>query len=215
MIALNLIPGQRRRCKRCGVSHPHSFYQKAAGCKDGIRPVCNNCMRADGRAQYRKNSVEIIEYQKAYYRKNRDKILARHKWRYYNDPTFNSLTPEERSERARKHHRRRRANPITAFADRMRVRLRTVLNSKGYSKKSVMFERLGYTQTDLHQHLREYLARPCELCGFMLTMGNTEIDHIVPLYTAVSEEDIWQLNALSNLRMICGDCNRRRPKPKG
>lgn len=215
MIALNLIPGPRRRCKKCGVNHPHTFYLRQAKCRDGIRPVCNNCLRAYQRGQYQKNREKLIAYQKDYYREHRDKILAHSKWRYYNDPTYNAMDPETRREQAKRHNARRRANPVTCFADRIRVRLRTALNSKGYVKKSKTYGRLGYTQADLYRHLSSYFGSPCEICGFMLTMGNAEIDHIVPLYTAKSEEDVWKLNMLDNLRLICGDCNRRRPKPKG
>lgn len=210
-VAINLLPGPRRICRTCGGRFHIEWFPKAKGCVGGRRWDCTGCQRARIRDHYRRNRDSLVEYQKNYYRENREKVLARHKRKRVEDPFYNYLGIEERRRLSRQQHKRRRANPVTGLADRMRVRLRRALKSKGYTKKSIMFERLGYTQRDLWDHLQKYLARPCELCGFMLTWGNAEIDHIKQLFHAESEDDVWALNALDNLRLICGDCNRRRP----
>ena len=75
----------------------------------------------------------------------------------------------------------------------------------------MVFDRLGYCQHDLWQHLNSYIGMPCELCGVVLSQENAEIDHIKQLAHAETEDDVWALNVLENLRVVCGDCNRHRP----
>jgi hypothetical protein len=213
LIAVNLIPGPRRTCKRCSVRHPLDFYSRAPGCADGRRPVCKNCMSADDRDRYQENREARIEKQQRYYKENADRIRAHHRWRYHNDSSFGYMDPDLRVVQRNEWRLRRQNNPVTKLADYIRIRLRRTFRGKGHNRRSDLYGRLGYTQSELRGHLRSYLALPCEVCGIPLTRDNAEIDHVVPLHTAQTEADVWALNTLGNLRMICGPCNRNgRPR---
>jgi len=39
---------------------------------------------------------------------------------------------------------------------------------------------------------------------------NYEIDHIIPISLAKTENDVIRLNQLNNLRLICKNCNRNK-----
>lgn len=68
--------------------------------------------------------------------------------------------------------------------------------SSGYIKKPAIrkyiYERDGFT---------------CQICG---SKENLQIDHIISVYYA-TKENIYQINCLKNLRLLCGSCNARRP----
>ena len=79
-------------------------------------------------------------------------------------------------------------------------------------KTASTFKLLKFTTEDLQAHRNSFLNKPC-VCGIacgretIITETNSHIDHIKPLVTAKTEEDIIILNSLENLRLICIDCN--------
>jgi len=63
----------------------------------------------------------------------------------------------------------------------------------------------------LKNHLFKYIDNPCEDCGkIKLNLSNSNIDHILPISSSITIEDVLLLNQLSNLRLICIECNSRK-----
>ena len=211
MVAINLTPGPRRICKKCEKRLPHTEYYKSKGCKDGIRPECKRCFLKKREGYYQDNREVKIERAKAYYRDNTEKVKEYHRERRKNDPVYQHNAKEVSKRNRGKWYAARKANPITALADRTRVRMRGAFMSRGTMNSSGFCDCFGYTQIELHEHLHAFIGTPCYGCGETLTLKNAEIDHVIPLATAKTEDDVWELNKISNLRMMCGPCNKRWP----
>ena len=105
-----------------------------------------------------------------------------------------SSTPEYK----RAAQKRRMQNPSVLMARRIRWTLWRSIAKHGSFKRSKTFETLGYTPDDLKQHLEKQM-----LPGMSWdNVGEWHIDHITPISTATSFEDIVALNQLSNLRPL-------------
>ena len=144
---------------------------------------------AQNSKKYRKDNKEKIFKGKQRYREqNREKILKHkceytHK-RYHNDPVF-----------------KLRLN----LSWSVRHAFKQCETPKGNRST---FDMLGYTPEDLHNHLIAYSSQLCQRCkDEIITLANSHIDHIIPISWARNEEEIIQLNQLSNLRLICKECN--------
>ena len=138
--------------------------------------------------RYRKNNKEKTKEQgRRYYQKHKAKILkktsVRNRLRRKNDPTF-------------------------ALKSRIRDRIKEILyriNFTGTRKKK-MLSILGCTILELKAHI-ESQFKPG------MTWENRSewhIDHIIPLASAKTEDDIYRLNHYTNLRPLWPHENRKK-----
>lgn len=117
-----------------------------------------------------------------------------------------SLTPIEREHsllRKKKKaadwvRRRRAADPVFRLAKNMSAMMRFALRRVGARKSESTFKMLPYTAEQLRSHLEKQFIRGMS----WENVGKWEIDHIVPLCTAVTKDDVIRLNQLSNLRPL-------------
>ncbi len=104
---------------------------------------------------------------------------------------------------------RRRSEPRLALQARLSRLHRHALAQVGAIKTSSTFEQLGYTAAEFVRHIER------QFDGGMgwHNMSEWQIDHIIPVSTAQSEQDVIALNQLSNLRpMWAVDNNAKKDK---
>lgn len=92
----------------------------------------------------------------------------------------------------------RRQRPEVALAERVSRLLSMALAAVGAVKAGSTFSMLGYTPHELRAHIERQFLRG-------MTWDNRdewEIDHITPISTAVTKDDVIALNQLSNLRPL-------------
>jgi len=105
-----------------------------------------------------------------------------------------SRTPEYRRENRRK----RRQHPVQIVAERVSRLMGWALASVGAIKTSGTFAMLGYTPAQLRAHIeRQFLPGMS-----WANRSKWQIDHIIPINTATTAEDVVALNQLSNLRPL-------------
>lgn len=111
-----------------------------------------------------------------------------------------ALPPEVKRqsvERNRANQRaRRKADPLKAMQARLSRMHRHALAQVGALKTSRTFEQLGYTAEEFVAHLERQFVKGM---GWH-NMSEWQIDHIIPVVEAKTEEDVVALNQLSNLR---------------
>lgn len=111
-----------------------------------------------------------------------------------------ALSPEERQRRLLANRIRQRARRKSDSNAAMQARLsrlhRHALSKVGAIKTSKTFEQLGYSPAEFVRHIER------QFHGGMgwHNMAKWQIDHIVPVSSARSEDDVVALNQLSNLR---------------
>lgn len=225
-----------KQCYRCKVQKSKSEYYKSKRTPDGLHSWCKECLRIrnaerrttdpeyrkklkeayerysgsekaleKSRRNHRNNADKEREYGKKYYHANKEKRLANHsKW------------IEENREHVRAYannytKNRMETDTLFALATRIRKAIRNALRKNGLTKKSKTFHMLGYSKTELSEHLCYWIDKPCEICGLVeVQLQTSHIDHIIPISTANTEEEIVLLNQLKNLRLICAKCNMKK-----
>lgn len=178
----------------CKVCHVLKFLTDFA--KDGIyyRWTCLSCYRRKNFSRNRARNYQNPEY----LAKQR---IRQRRW---------NKTPAGRQSKARQ-KRHQRENPVVMLADRLSSLLRSTFRKRGIKKDRRTRELLGYGPGELYRHLRWYINRPCGWCGKKIVLGEmAAIDHIVPLRTAKTKEEVLKLNALKNLRLLHAGCNLKK-----
>jgi hypothetical protein len=98
------------------------------------------------------------------------------------------------------------SDPMYAMTRRLSNRICKAINSKGYSKTSKTSEMLGCDWNHLMAHLEAKFVDG-------MTWGNRHlwhIDHITPLASATSEEELIKLNHYTNLQPLWAEDNLRK-----
>ena len=120
---------------------------------------------------------KVAGWRKAWYAANRDKI--------------NAARREQVALRKKK-------DPVFSLASGFRSRVGLEFRKKNFTKRSSAFRILGCTFEQLQKHLEAQF-----LPGMTWkNRGEWHIDHIVPLATAKTEEDVVRLNHYTNLRPL-------------
>jgi len=146
------------------------------------------------------------EYEKEYYKKNKEKILKQSK-QYFKD---NQKIKQEKNNK--RYKERREEDPLYRLTTNIRRTIRCSLKNNGYSKKSRSYEILGCSFEQFKEYLESQWEEWMNWDNHGLYNGDFnhgwDIDHIIPISSALSEEDIIRLNHYTNLQPLCSKINR-------
>ena len=199
-----------KQCRLCLNEFSLDNFHSCKTSKDSRRSECKTCRntyrntirdREKTRKQakeYRlKNLQKIKEYKKNY--KQREAELA--KIRYQKN------IEKIRVQRNEYNKNRRKSDPLFNLSFKIRCLISTYIRDKGYSKKSKTSQILGCTFSELDVHLKNtfYVNYGVELNE---ELHDVEIDHIIPMATAKSEEEVLKLNHYTNLQYLLKIDNR-------
>lgn len=154
----------------------------------------------------KKDVEKIKSISKIYYLKN--KSILNEKSRIYQKENKLKLRENARLRLIDK----RNTDPIFKLKCNIRRLIQLSLKSKGYAKDSKTFEILGCTANEF----KNYLESKFEVWmnwdnrGLFNSSFNYgwDLDHIIPLKTAKTKEDIIKLNHYTNFQPLCGKTNR-------
>lgn len=109
------------------------------------------------------------------------------------------INPVSRTKKYRSDLRKRlRENPAHAMAGRLSRLMAFALQEIGELKTSGTFEMLGYSPDDLRVHIERQFLRGMS----WENRKEWQLDHIVPISSAETIDDVVALNQLSNLRPL-------------
>lgn len=189
-----------------------------------------------------KTDEEKREYQKEYYRKNKDRIKERNAHRYeqnkeqilahnrkYNHEHKEQLSEyqkkwleehrkQERERLARQYQKdkkkrleiqqeRTKNDPVYKLSRNIRRLILLKFQEGGYTKKSKTADILGCSFEELKSHLEQTWF---DNYGTPYNGELVHIDHIIPLATAKTEEDVIRLNHYTNLQYLTPEDNLKK-----
>jgi len=142
---------------------------------------------------------KIAETQKKYREKNKDKIKKykkNHNKIYYSNYIRERLKNDE----------------LFRLTFNIRSAIRRSFKRKGYCKKSKTEKILGCTFLEFKNHIEAQFEPWMNWTNYGLYNGTPnfgwDIDHILCIKTANTEEDVIKLNHYTNLQPLCSYCNR-------
>jgi hypothetical protein len=88
------------------------------------------------------------------------------------------------------------------LCNNVRRRVKGFIKAKGYKKSSKTSEILGTSWENLKLHLED------NNYGFLINSKGIDVDHIIPLCSAKTENDIYKLNHYTNLQLLPSEYNQ-------
>jgi len=116
------------------------------------------------------------------------------------DPEYRKKQ-NERSEKRNKE--RRDTDPIFAMKKRVSCRIRNYMSREGYEKKLRTHEILGIDWPGFKEHIERQFVNGMS----WENRDQWHIDHIIPLATAICEDDVIRLNHYTNLQPLWAEDN--------
>jgi hypothetical protein len=218
-------------CSKCNKEKKVCEFGKLKSSKDGYRYFCKECRNSvektyDGvnvserKKKWRENNKEkikkhyqetkknILDYQKKYREENLDKIIERRK-KYYN---FNKKEIQDKTKIYRKNNKnirniyestKKKNNPVYLLLCGMRSRLCSYLKKSNITKKNKTFDIVGCSPEFLKEHLEKQFTEG--MCWE--NRDKWHIDHIIPLSSANTEEELYKLCHYTNLQPLWAEEN--------
>lgn len=148
--------------------------------------------------EYRKNNTELIKKRRNdYYLKNSEKIIKKtQKWR-----------EENREKRNKTERERRKKDPQHKLIHYLRVRTNFFLKKKNSNKNEKFLKILGCSP----EFLKEYIeSKFTEGMSWDIFGTKIHIDHIIPLSSANTREEICKLCHYTNLQPLWAQDNLKK-----
>jgi hypothetical protein len=164
--------------------------------------------------KYKEENKEVLkEKNKKYREDNKDNLK---KWREENKEKIREQRKKYREQNRDKinqyENKKRKEDPLYWLRSNIRSSISTMLNRKGYTKNSKTIEILGCSFEEFFLYLESKFEPWMNWDNRGLYNGTPnygwDIDHIIPISSGLTEEDIIKLNHYTNLQPLCSYYNR-------
>jgi hypothetical protein len=115
-------------------------------------------------------------------------------------------SPEQKAKMAALMRKRRRENALVSLAERVRARTSEAIRRQGYTKRSATNTIVGCEWITLYTHIESMFLEGMS----WENRSEWEIDHIIPLSCASTEEELLVLSHDRNLQPLWKTDNRRK-----
>lgn len=196
-----------KKCNKCSEEKPLNLFSKDKHKGDGLCTVCKDCRKSyrklyyaeraedakkASKQWYTENTEQALQSRKYYREKNLFHLKAKRKQKYWQDTqSAKEYNKDYMRERAQK-------DPVFRLQARCRKRLWAALREGGYTKKSRSFDMIGCSL----DYLVAYLEAQFHDGMTWENYGQWHVDHIVPLASAKSEDEVISLFHYSNLQPL-------------
>jgi hypothetical protein len=199
---------KKKICSKCKIEKDVCEYNKKSVNNKGVQYYKSRCKECQSEDEKIKRDKNVDKY-KSWYDKTRD---TRNKWRseYYRKNKEKILTQNKKQidknniTRNKRYHE----NPIVKLRHRISCRLRESLKFKSLIKNKTYDEIIGCTPEFLIQHIERQFTEGMSWENHGLY--GWHIDHIIPLSSAKTEEEIYKLSHYTNLQPLWSEDNLKK-----
>ena len=209
-------------CSKCKEEKKNCEFGNSKTSDDGLLYCCKKCNNERSKIYRNENYKKTLEQQKKWRDKNPEWVYNRHKkWREENRELVNEMSknwlsknPEKRKQyrenyKPRKQEQRkerRDTDPVFNLVNRMRSRLRKYLNSHNITKTNKTFDIVGCSPQFLKEHLETQFTDGMSWDN----RSEWHIDHIIPLSSAKTEDELYKLCHYENLQPLWAEDNLKK-----
>ena len=202
-------------CSKCKIEKDFVCFHKHKRRNDGYREICKVCRKIETKKYLDNNRIILSEKKKKYYLNNKDKINSKNReinkvWYQLNKENklkylknWYRLNPGYNTN----YHKNRRNTDIL-FRIITNVRRRTNLFLKQKNNSLNTTELIGVD----YNSFKEYFEKLFDEKMSWENYGEWEVDHIVPLSSAKTKEEIYELAKYTNLQPLWKIDNKRKGK---
>lgn len=198
-----------KKCSKCHRILPVESFRKDSGKSSGYRSQCKDCERSRIHRYYENNKEELLEKNQKYYKENKEKIYKQRrknielKYEYYQQTWHNYYVAnkEKHAENSKRWAaKQRESDPLFRLKSNIRSMIGHSFHRTGWFKKELSEEIIGM---DIDEFVSYLLQTYKDFYGYEWDRKEkVHIDHIIPICTAKSEEDVIRLCHYTNLRLL-------------
>lgn len=171
-------------CSRCSQEKLLSEYHKHRTHLYGVQKTCKDCRKS----QYMQKREHVLHYQRKYRKNNKERIDQ------YKQKKKKKLMAQHSAYTKNKYL----IDSLYRIKHNVRTRIYGALKRKGWSKVGKSSLLLGCTYEQLQAHLESMFKEGMT----WKNKGSWHIDHIIPLASAKTEEEIYRLCHYTNLQPL-------------
>ena len=213
-------------CNNCNVEKLIDYFTKG-------KSKCKLCIASIKREKYKENPElykkwnkenpeRIKEINKKWQKENPEKVKLKRKkynlknseknnescrlWRE-NNPDYKKKYNQENREKNWESEKKRRKNPLVKLSCNIRCRVKNFLKSKNITKNNKTFDIVGCSPEFLKEHIEKQFT---DGMSWDLMGKNIHIDHIIPLSSANTEEEVYKLCHYTNLQPLWAEDNLKK-----
>ena len=190
-------------CSSCKEEKGTESFNKNKCSLDGLQGNCKQC-----RKLYRElNSLEISENSKKWRDVNKEYIAEKNK-------EYRQNNKESIKATKRKYEKNKRVvNPLFKLSTNLRRTMLLCFKNKNFGKNSSTLNIIGCTFEEFKAHIEKQFLNwmnwenygNCEVNEYNCSW---DLDHIIPISCAKTEEEVYLLNHWSNFQPLCSKINR-------
>jgi hypothetical protein len=176
------------------------------------RLINKNIIKEKSKIYREKNDKKIklnqIKNSKKYYLNNRELVKEKSRKFRENNPTYSLEYREKNPTYSNDYQKnRKKSDPIFKISHNMRVRMSIFIKSNNVTKQNKTFEIVGCTP----EFLKDYIEKKfTEGMSWDLMGKHIHIDHIIPLSSANTEEEVYKLCHYTNLQPLWAEDNLKK-----
>ena len=175
---------ESKTCSTCKIDKPLTEYYRSKKEKDGRKYICKSCF-ADYQREYHKKNYNKLKQKRDEYRSNPE-VRKRH------------------TETCSKYHKKRRHNdPLFRARINIRNRTREAFAVSFWTKTSRTRDILGCSYDKAFKHIENQFRDGMSWDNY----GKWHIDHIIPLCSATTVEELEKLCHYTNLQPLWAEEN--------
>lgn len=180
-----------KNCRICKLEKDQSLFKKSKQYKSGFSTICKQCHNAKNRKY--SNSESGIACKKEY---------------------LNTKNGKEARKKASKNYylkvvkQKKQKDALFKLTHNLRSSLARIFKHKKFNKNNSLYNILGCTIENLKSHLENSFYSNYK--RHINELDIVEIDHIIPIKTAISVEDLYKLNHYTNLQYLLRADNRKK-----
>lgn len=212
-------------CNKCKSDKVLTDYGIDKRNTDGLKSVCKLCLSEYKKQYSLLNKEKIDEYNKEYKKANPDKIKQYEKLRYVENKSkissyskqykiINKERDRDKNNKTKREYKAKRMaiDPLYKLKINISGLIAISIKKRGYYKNTKTINILGCTP----EFFKSYLESKWEAWMNWNNHGKYngelnhgwDIDHIIPVSSATSEEEVLKLNHYTNLQPLCSYTNR-------
>jgi hypothetical protein len=206
-----------KECKICKISKELSFFNRRKNSKDGFNYNCKECDSLLNKKYQQINKEKIKERRKAHYISNKERLNNISNLYYKENKEKSNLVSQEyfkthKNYKSEYRKTRKSNDNLYKLSESVRKLIWASLKHTGYTKKSKSHEIIGCSFEEFKVYLESKFESWMNWENKGLYNGKLnygwDIDHVIPLSSAKTEEELIKLNHYTNLQPLCSYTNR-------
>ena len=200
-----------KNCTKCGLTKNIEDFPKCSECKGGYRNKCKVCTKEiasiwrdnnpDSHKLWREKNIDYDKERKRQdYNNNRDKYIQQ-------SSDYRKNNTDKVNQRVREYRKKRFSeDEVFKLTFTVRSRIRNFLKLTNTLKLGQTFDLIGCTPQELVTHIENQFTEGMNWGNH----GEWHIDHIIPLSSGKTKEEVMKLCHYTNLQPLWGIDNLKK-----